>query len=185
MNNLIIWPKFCWCLKSNEILTYSPLMFSLDTSRSWENLNKFMKAEWAENCQILRNHMWFRKSQCTKNCCRLVYTETISKSFLCSFSVPIHPLLPIVSRRCWLSLMWPALEFCAILKRGSPASFHLLQNPNPALPFLVYSRVWASSCPKPQCPFACLWLWNSTGHPHLPSLTCTLLLPHPQHLDLL
>ena len=84
------------CLKSNEILTYSPEMFCLDTSKS---LRGSKKAEPVENCQILRNHVWFRKPLCTTHCCRLVCTETISKTFLCSCSLPIHPLLAIISGR--------------------------------------------------------------------------------------
>lgn len=74
-----------------------------------------MKAEPVGNCQILRNHMWFRKSLCTTNCCRLVYTETISKSFLCSFIFRSTHFWPSSAVGGQLSLVWPVLAFCGIL----------------------------------------------------------------------
>lgn len=97
-----------------------------------------MKAEPVENCQVFRNHIEFRKPLCTTNFCMLVYTETVSKTFLCSHS---HPPLAIFSGKFQLSLVWLVLEFCGIfLKRGSPASFLLLQSPNPALSCQVQSQ---------------------------------------------
>lgn len=147
-------------------------------SRSLRSPNKLMKTEPVENCQILRNHIQFRKPPCTAKRCRLVYTETVSKSFLCSHS---HPSLTIFSGKFQLSLVWRVLEFCGIfLKRGrSPASFLLLQSPNPVLPCQVQSL--GEHLPKtsePGCPSATV---EFSWVPQPACTHCNLSLPRPQY----